>query len=283
MRGCKTAARGCWSGRPLLDSAPMLVRARLVFAALLAAGVGIAQADDAAPAAPMQTPPSTAPAQPAAPTQTTEVAGTVPDLTGRWFVRGSLSINQGEGQPAASVTVPAVWTVTSEGGRQQITMRFVKLPPAVQQAMDAANEKHVAWTPTLADLQAVQAEWERLPADDRGVATVKTRLVGHDAFDETITSDEHLKDGQWAVVQVTDYLRGVGRPLKEIQAYAATQRTERGWSGSFLSSTIAAAPFIVPITFRGTFDLYRLDDLPPPGLLQRIMGVFAGCGRGTRS
>jgi hypothetical protein len=40
---------------------------------------------------------------------------------------------------------------------------------------------------------------------------------------------------------------------------------------------IVAAPFPIPITLQGTFELVPL--LPPRGLLARLADMFAGCGR----
>jgi hypothetical protein len=49
-------------------------------------------------------------------------------------------------------------------------------------------------------------------------------------------------------------------------------------------ATVAAAPFPIPISYKGTFRLYRIDAPPAPrGFLSRLFDGFAGCGRRAHS
>jgi len=43
--------------------------------------------------------------------------------------------------------------------------------------------------------------------------------------------------------------------------------------------SVANAPFPIPISFMGTFRLYRLGPPPQPSLWERVLGMFKGCGR----
>jgi hypothetical protein len=67
--------------------------------------------------------------------------------------------------------------------------------------------------------------------------------------------------------------------MKDVMLYGATAETPDGWKGNYASATVAAAPFPIPISFGGTFRMYRLDAVPQRGFLERIMRVFSGCGR----
>ena len=63
--------------------------------------------------------------------------------------------------------------------------------------------------------------------------------------------------------------------------YGVTDTLPDGYRGSLTTASMIAAPFPIPITFKGTFRLYRLESVPQAGLLQRVLGMFSGCGRTT--
>ena len=45
-------------------------------------------------------------------------------------------------------------------------------------------------------------------------------------------------------------------------------------------SSIAVAPFPIPITLKGDFQAYRVAAAPAPSWWQRFLDVFSGCRRG---
>jgi hypothetical protein len=216
-----------------------------------------------------------APAEPA-PTYTTEVKGTVPELVGRWFVVSQLSLPQGD-QPVA--VVPSFWEVTAPEGKPTLTVRFVKPPPSIGDAIEAANKERRTWEPGLQELQALRDGWNTLAPEDRGVATVETTVTGKDAFTDAIESDEKMKDAQFLIQVIINFSPGGQRPMKDVLLYGAKESQTDGWRGSYASATLAAAPFPIPISFVGTFRMYRLESVPRRGLLERILDLFAGCGR----
>jgi hypothetical protein len=71
----------------------------------------------------------------------------------------------------------------------------------------------------------------------------------------------------------------VGRPIKDVFIYGAMAQQPDGWSGNYMSASVAPTPVPVPITLNGTFRIYRLDSAPSRGLLQRFFDMFSGCGR----
>src|SRR3989442_15246457 len=84
-------------------------------------------------------PPASAPAP-----QETVVLGTPPeDLVGRWLVMMWIELSEGSIANAANF-----WEVARHDGKLELTARFVRLPPGVQEAMDKANGEHVVWKPS---------------------------------------------------------------------------------------------------------------------------------------
>jgi hypothetical protein len=254
---------------------PAMSRAAASLVAVLFAALVVA-AQEPAPAPGSDTTPSTAAEDASEPTtQTSEVIGTVPDLTGRWFLLADLSFPNNP----AHVLVPSFWVVSNVDGKPDVQMRFVKLPPSVAGAFEAANKERKSWTPTAQDLETIAEQWDSLPPEDRGFADVAIKLVGKDGFDDTINGEDRLKDSTW-VAQVSGNFRpGGGRPVREVTILGANQQTEDGWSGNYMSVAVANAPFPVPIQLNGTFRMWKVDARPARGILSRIADWFAGCGR----
>jgi hypothetical protein len=61
--------------------------------------------------------------------------------------------------------------------------------------------------------------------------------------------------------------------------YSALAPSGREYTGNFDMTMVAAAPFPVPISYEGTFRLYRIDAPAPRGFWSRLFDSRAGCGR----
>jgi len=212
----------------------------------------------------------------APPPSTTEVKGTVPDLTGRWFVVAQLTVPKSE-QPVALIS--SFWDVTAAEGKTTLTVRFVHPPQQITDALATANKDKRGWEPSVQDLQLVRDGWSTLAPEDRGVADVEIVITGKDAFTDMITSDEKMKDARFLIQMTMNFTPGGQRPMKDVMLYGATEETPDGWKGNYASATVAAAPFPIPIAFGGTFRMYRLDAVPQRGMFERMLRIFSGCGR----
>jgi hypothetical protein len=208
-----------------------------------------------------------------APTQKTEVLGAPPDLTGRWFVLADLNLPENK-----HLNVPHFWQITKDG-EVVVDDRQVALPAAQKAALDEANKGHTTWTPSAADLEAIRDEWAALPAEDRGVASLEHRIVGKDAFDEMLKNEELMQNATFVVQQSGDFRPNEGRPVREVLLWGALEPTPDGYSGNHMSVAVAAAPFPIPISFKGTFRMYRMESVASRGFVARLLDVFAGCGR----
>jgi hypothetical protein len=210
------------------------------------------------------------------PQQTTQVAGTVPDLAGRWLVVTRVEIAPKSG---LGTTTASLWNVTTAGGKPEVTLREASLPAALQASLDKANAAHAVWEPSAAELRDLQQAWDGLPALDRGFGHVETKITGSDAFDDVMKGEERMKGARFVVQQIVDFRPGGGRPIKDVYIYGALEQQPDGWSGNSMSATVAPTPVPIPITLNGTFRAYRLDSAGGRGLLARILDVFSGCGR----
>ena len=202
---------------------------------------------------------------PAPATQRTQVRGTIPDLIGRWLVLGQIKLPNGTAR-----TTAAMWEITPGDGQPSLTMRFVELPDAQKHALDERNQKGEAWTLTPADVAAVATAWDALPVESAfAVAQVATELVGSDAFDDAFKADATSQDAQWVVRQTLTMQRSAAPVIRSVYVYAALGEKDAVTTGNFITSTIAAAPFPIPITFQGTFEMHRVP-VVVPSLWQRL-------------
>src|SRR5439155_446779 len=89
--------------------------------------------------------------------------------------------------------------------------------------------------------------------------------------------------GRWVASQRHDADPSGAPLIRQAMVYAALAATDGDYTGNYDGVSLAAAPFPIPITFKGTFRLYRLTGEPKPrGLLARLLDALAGCGARTQ-
>ncbi|MFN8543555.1 MAG: hypothetical protein U0807_05050 [Candidatus Binatia bacterium] len=209
------------------------------------------------------------------PQQTTTERGTVSaNLVGRWLAVGY--VRNGE---SGERTIPTLFEIARRDGKLVLEMRFADLPAAQKSAIDAANEAQRAWAPTSADLGAIAAAWDQLPALDSKTAAVETEILGRDAFDAALEADAATKDAVWMIRQASTMQPSAAPLIRQAMAFAALAAEGGGWRGNYTFVMIAAAPFPIPITLNGRFELHRVE---PQGPLARILDTFRGCSRSPR-
>jgi len=215
-----------------------------------------------------------APSGPAVPeaVQETTVQGTPPALSGRWLSLGWIELQDGR-----AVNAPVLWEIAEKDGKPVLTHRFVSLPPALKGAVDAANAAGKPWKPSPEQLSQLRAAWDGLTPETAHAVRVANIIAGRDGLDENLKRDERTKDALWVVQQRQDFDGTAGAAMRQVSVYAARSEADGGYTGNFDTATIAAAPFPIPIAFKGTFQLYRLDEPAQRGLLTRLFDVFSGC------
>lgn len=233
-----------------------------VLLALLALGPRLAMPADEPPKSPSQR-------------FTTSVQGTVPDLTGRWFVVANVGLPNSPG----TIPITLLWEVTSVDGKPHLTQRWGGLPPAVKESIDAAASRQVRWEPSAQQLQEIRDGWATAKPDMPPVASVETILMGPDALTEPLKADARLKDSQFVVQLTVNMVPGTPGVTKDVMHFGVKERLPDGYAGDYAGTSIAAAPFPVAVGFTGTFRIYRLGAAPGSGLWRRVLDMFAGCGR----
>jgi hypothetical protein len=216
----------------------------------------------------------------------TEVKGTVPDLTGRWLavstVRASQVMKEKVAPENAQWDATArFWSVTTVGGKPQLTVHWVRLPDSLQEALAPAAKEGRLWEPTETQLREIRDGWDSLPPYESHVVRVETTIMEKQAFTELVQGEPEMQKAEFVVQLAIDFMPGEGRPMKDVLFYGVTDTLPDGYRGSLTTASMIAAPFPIPLMFNGTFRLYRLDSVPQAGLLQRVLGMFSGCGRTT--
>jgi hypothetical protein len=81
---------------------------------------------------------------------------------------------------------------------------------------------------------------------------------------------------------VEKYHRSAAPTVQTINVFGAMEPRDSGHYGTYVTATIAAAPFPIPITFKGHFQSYRLGagaGAARRGFLARLFDFLTGCGR----
>jgi hypothetical protein len=244
---------------------------RLVALLLLALAAPVQAQDE--PANPQEA----APREEARPQSKTTVTGTVPrDLLGRWVAMGWMQLPNGKVR-----NVPYFWDVTEEGGEMRLRVRFVWFPDAQNEAMRNGNKAGEAWRPSPEELATANAAWDHLPLwRGPGPSEVSTEILARDAFDDELKNDPRMKDAQWVVRNhfLFPPSKVGASTAQQVNVYGVLKAEGDGYSGNYKTFVLAAAPFLTPLNFDGTFQLYRLES-PRRGLLARVLDLFRGCGR----
>lgn len=216
------------------------------------------------------------PAPPPVATQETTIHGEPPaSLVGRWLVLTWLNLPKDKVR-----TNVAFWQIDGEGAARKLSVRFAGLPAAQRTAINGANDEGLAWHPQEADLAAIAGAWDGLVPEEPYVTRVSTDLSTRDAFDEVLKGDESTSDADWVVRQTREFDRRAAPKIQEALVYSVKGATDGGWTGRHVSVTVAAALIAVPITFKGTFQLYPMAAAARrQGLMARLLDVFSGCGR----
>lgn len=209
------------------------------------------------------------------PLQETKILGTPPHLGGRWLAVAALELTDGKHN-----TLTAFWDVSMRDEPPSLVHRFVDLPPAQKAAMEGLGAEGKAWSPTPDDLAAIAAAWDAAPPIESHVRHVQNSITGKDGFDESLVKEARTRDAIWVIRERLD-LHPSGAPVVRYAfVWAAMAATGADYTGNFDGVTIAAAPFPIPISVKGSFRAYQLDQhAPRGGIATRLRDFFRGCGK----
>jgi hypothetical protein len=241
----------------------------LVLAISLAVPIAFALAQTEPAAAPTTT---TLAPRPDAP-ETTEVLGTVPaEFAGRWLFVGSIKMPSGQVRP-----VPRVFEIRKGAEHLELLVNLHPMPDAVNKKVDAATQAGTLWKPDAEDLRAIGENWETQPEIQVAYTKVEHKLIAAEAYAPEFKEDETTKDAKYAIT-VHELFAARSGATRAYTVFGVRDMTADTMSGSYLTSTIAAAPMPIPIVLKGDFIAYRVGGTgaaaPKGSWLDRL---FAGC------
>jgi hypothetical protein len=242
-----------------------------LFGALLFGAPASAQPQAGAPTKPT-TPEETGP-----PKQEAVSAGTLPDdLPGRWLVVGWVGIKDQE----HAKTTTSLWDVTVEDAQVVFRENYREMPKRIAEVLNTANAEDKAWRPTPEDLAELRAAWDTLPERDPKISTQRNEMYGKDGFDRDFQNEDQTKNAIWAARQTAQFRLSAQPSVRSINVYGATEARDGGYAGNYTAATIAAAPFPIPITLKGKFQMYRVDGPSEPKAKRGFWSsLFSGCGK----
>ena len=209
------------------------------------------------------------------PVFTTKVQGTVPDLTGRWLVVGYVGLPN----DPAGVPISLAWEITQSGGTPHLVARYGALPADMKAEYEGAAAQRKPWEPTEQQLHQLRDAWDTLQPDTPPVASIETTISGPDAPGDLAKTEPTMNDSLFVIAMVIVFTPGPDRPTKDVMVFGAKEKTDDGYRGTYAGVTLASAPFPIPITFKGTFRMYRVGPPPQASWWRGVLDMFKGCGR----
>ena len=211
----------------------------------------------------------------ATPTEKTDIEGTVPrDILGRWLVVTQIKL------PSGAIT-PTARMIEIRRGREhpEVFLPRGELPESLSTKTRQAAAASQPWTPADGDLHAVAEQWDTLVPVAADYRSIESKLVGADAYSHEFQVDETTKGSSFAIT-IREAFSGAQPLQSTYSVFAVRQQRDARLEGTFVMSSIAVAPFPIPITLKGDFQAYRVAAAPAPSWWQRFLDVFSGCRRG---
>ena len=204
--------------------------------------------------------------------QTTEIKGDVPaDLVGRWLAVGLVKLPDGRVRPA-----PRTWEIRRAAGHVELIISLHPLPTEVNAEVNTAAEAGQPWTPDADDLRRIEASWNDAPTTGSAdVQGIDSRISTAAEYPPEYKADAVTKDSKLAIL-IQENFTGRTAALRSISIYGVRELTPTALKGSFVNTTLAAAPIPIPITLGGDFTAYRIGTAGEQSWFGRL---FSGCQR----
>lgn len=141
-----------------------------------------------------------------------------------------------------------------------IRMNHVEGVLPFQDNLDKARQEQAFYTPSSEEVETLREQWHRLSPPARPVFVgAEHRLVAADEYDLALRKDGTLRGTQFAIVSSLK-----GNPTlgggSTIAIYGVRAVTSDSIQGSYVQSSMAAAPFPISIDFTGAFRLIKLEE-----------------------
>lgn len=242
---------------------------------LLTLLVGLAAAPVGAQEAPPASTTTTLPAPPVV--EKTEVTGRLPgDLAGRWMAVSQAQLPDGKWRPFVRM-----FEIRKGADGYEMSLLRRNPPEVINQKLEKTGTAGEIYHPDAQDLEAVKAEWDRLPPTTADWRTIDNKLMGADAYPPELEGDPTVEGSSFAISS-NEKFRGAQRIISTYTLWGIQEQTPAALKGHMITNTMAASIIPIPITLRGEVEIYRIG--PPPAgetrsFLGRLLDVFSGCGR----
>lgn len=145
--------------------------------------------------------------------------------------------------------------------QEKLDVRVLDVVLPFSDDLDKTRQSHQTFQPSPADLTALGRKWFELPLrDPQLIMNASHRFVAKDNFDEALANDKALTNARYAMIMDMDGNAARGSGGKTIDVYGIESLDSKTMEGSYVSVTIASAPFPINIEFKGRFRMTRIAD-----------------------
>lgn len=145
--------------------------------------------------------------------------------------------------------------------QEKLEVRVLDLALPFADEIEKSRREHGLFQPSAAQMESLSKNWFDLEGS-KPLLFVKGnhRFVAQSAFDEALASDKNLTDSKFALIMdlTGSPMRGGGGQV--IDVYGIESVSAKAMDGSYVSVTIANAPFPINIEFKGRFAMTKLAD-----------------------
>lgn len=146
-------------------------------------------------------------------------------------------------------------------GEEKVDLRILDVALPFAKQLEGTRTTNTFFEPTTADLEAVGKDWAGLPPSSPVLfVNGKHRFVASASYDEALAGDKNLKGTRYAIVMDLEAnpIRGAGGKVVDI--YGLETVDAKTIEGSYVTATIASAPFPINVEFKGRFRMTRVAD-----------------------
>ena len=143
--------------------------------------------------------------------------------------------------------------------QEEVDVKVLDVEMPFAAALERARQSHSFFQPPPPDLEGLAKGWFELPTSHPPVlVSGNHRFVARASFDDALAGDKNLTNAKYAVIMDMG-----GNPLqggggKVIDVYGIESLDDKTMEGSYVTVTIANAPFPINIEFQGRFRMTKL-------------------------
>jgi hypothetical protein len=220
------------------------------------------------------------PAQKAAPSgantevkQTTEVGGKIPaEFLGRWVAFAHVKLPSGLLRHFARL-----WEIREGDEHYELLLQRGNVPQEISRKLDDATAAGEPWEASPEDIKLISERWDQLMTNSGAAGKIENKLLAAGSYPPEFERDVVTKGSEYAIVFNEVFGGGNQSISRTYSIFAVRKREPDRMTGTFITSSMAMAPFPIPITLKGDFEAYRVGKPTPPSFIQRVLRVFSGC------